>query len=67
MLEVWSVQRKMKLFVQEDLPDFETWVIEIIEELQSKKYNVGYVETEAFLFQTGSMVDGSGRWGKGSG
>lgn len=49
MLEVWSVQRKTQLFVQQDLADFESWVIEINWRITEQKV---YIEIEALLLQT---------------
>lgn len=57
MLEVWSVQRKMRLLVQEELPDFETRQ-KIPETSQSRVESSRYLETEAFLLQCGSILDG---------
>lgn len=39
MLEAWSVQRKMRPLIQEELPDFETWK-KLPEASQSKEWNV---------------------------
>lgn len=39
MLEAWSVQRKMRLLIEEELPDFETQ-LKLPEASQNKEWNV---------------------------